>query len=232
MTCRYADWDGSYVLGGLPTRERLEYEQHLVTCAGCAADVRALAGLPGLLAQVDPSVLETSAADMPAPTTLLPALVHQAERRRRRRVLATVGVAAAAAAVAVGVPLALTPGRDPAPRAVPTAATTATPTGRPMVVVAGAPLRADLLLNPVAWGTRLDLTCTYTPDSAAYGNAASGTYVLFVRTRDGGSEQVGTWRALQGATMRVTAATAASPAEITSVEVRTADGRPVLQLTT
>ena len=52
-----------------------------------------------------------------------------------------------------------------------------------------------------------------------------------MRTRDGRTEQVGTWRSLQGRTMRLTAATSAAVRDIASVEVRTTDGRPVLELT-
>ena len=56
------------------------------------------------------------------------------------------------------------------------------------------------------------------------------TYGLFVVNRDGSAEQVGTWSAVDGRTMRVTAATAARRVDIASVEVRTTDGRPVLRL--
>jgi hypothetical protein len=51
-----------------------------------------------------------------------------------------------------------------------------------------------------------------------------------VRDRDGKVEQVATWRALPGKTMHLDAATATSREDIASVEVRTADGQPVLQL--
>ena len=57
------------------------------------------------------------------------------------------------------------------------------------------------------------------------------TYGLFVESRQGGTERVGTWRALDGRTMRVTAATATDRRDIRSVQVRTADGHPVLELT-
>ena len=48
--------------------------------------------------------------------------------------------------------------------------------------------------------------------------------------RDGSAEQVGTWRAIDGKTMHFSAGTAAQGRDITAVEVRTADGRPVLRL--
>ena len=64
-----------------------------------------------------------------------------------------------------------------------------------------------------------------------YGLPESTTYGLFVVNRDGTTEQVGTWRALRGRTMQLTAGTASRRSQISSVEVRTADGRPVLKLT-
>ena len=48
---------------------------------------------------------------------------------------------------------------------------------------------------------------------------------------DGAVEQVATWKALPGKTMHLTGATALDTDHIASVEVRTADGRPVLELT-
>ena len=101
-----------------------------------------------------------------------------------------------------------------------------------MAPLGGAPVRATVALDSVAWGTRLDLACTYAPRPGQYELPAVATYVLVVRTRDGSTEQVGTWRSVSGRTMRLTAATSASPAQIASVEVRTTSGRRVLQLTT
>ena len=48
-------------------------------------------------------------------------------------------------------------------------------------------------------------------------------------TRDGHSEQVGTWTAIDGRTMRLAAATAVPSTDIASVEVRTTSGRRVLE---
>ena len=80
-------------------------------------------------------------------------------------------------------------------------------------------------------GTRLDLTCTYfTPAAHDYGPPHAVEYAMFVRTQDGRTEQVATWRALPGKTMQLTAATAAGRDNIASVEVRTARGTPVLRL--
>jgi hypothetical protein len=233
MTCAYAHLDGSYVLGALAPGERLEFEQHLTGCPSCARAVRELAGLPGLLARVEPETLEGDTSDPPLPDTLLPALVGEVRRAGRRRTVVTALLSAAAVVVAVAGLLAVgvlgdgTP--DSRPAAVPSATSSA---GRDMLPVVAGPVRASVDLVSVPWGTRLDLTCTY--DATAYhdGHGQPDSYVLVVRTRDGGTEQVATWRALPGRTMQLSAATAARRADIASVEVRTPDGHPVLRLST
>ena len=237
MSCVYADRDGSYVLGALSPAERRDFEQHLAGCAECARSVRELAGLPGLLARVDPAVLEQPSADEPVPATVLPALLRAVRRSRRRHSLLTAGSAAAAAAAvaAVAVPMVVSGssdgGRSPAaaPSAGPSSATAVT---RAMAPVGHAPVRASIRFAPVAWGTKLELTCTYDPkhDSTPVHLPKKVTYGLFVGTRDGTTEQVGTWSSVAERTTRVTAATAATPKDISWLEVRTADGHPVLSL--
>ena len=51
--------------------------------------VRELAGLPGLLARIDPAVLESPPADEPLPARVLPSLMGEVRRSRRRRTFAT-----------------------------------------------------------------------------------------------------------------------------------------------
>jgi hypothetical protein len=53
---------------------------------------------------------------------------------------------------------------------------------------------------------------------------------MFVVTNDGQVEQVATWRALPGKTMRLAAATAANREDIRSVEIRLMTGEPLLRL--
>ena len=71
-------------------------------------------------------------------------------------------------------------------------------------------MSASLAFETMAWGTRLDLTCSYAVDGAEYGPPREATYSMFVGTRDGGPEQVATWRSVPGRTMRLAAATAAN----------------------
>ena len=88
----------------------------------------------------------------------------------------------------------------------------------------------EVSLTSVLWGTKLDLTCGYGESDTVY-PGGEHTYALVVHTRDGGTEQVATWKGLPGKTMHLTGATALTADQIQSVEVLTADGHPVLELT-
>jgi hypothetical protein len=55
-------------------------------------------------------------------------------------------------------------------------------------------------------------------------------YTLCVRTWDGRTEEVGSWRSVDGMTMEVSGATSATRDDISSVLVRAPDGRVVLRL--
>ncbi len=226
--CEFAQDDAAYVLGALPPAERLAFERHLETCAACAAAVRQLAGLPGLLGRLPLDAVESAPEPEPLPHTLLPRLVQDVRRAQRRRHWA-VGLAAAAAVVAIGAAgataLAVMSDDEPPPTA------TATATGQAMTPLDQDRVDASVALTSVAWGTRLDLTCSYDEPSGGYQHDdPPPTYSLVVRTQDGSVEQVATWKALPGKTMHLTGATALDTDQIASVEVRTAEGRPVLQL--
>lgn len=245
MTCPHARDAGAYVLGALAPSERLAFERHLSGCDDCTRSVRELAGLPGLLGRVDASLLEEAMAGRPAvPATLLPVLSREVRRARRRRTVAAAGLGAAAAALVTAVVLPLAgsaPGEGGVgPTASPSSSVPSSPAPsspapsgpapRPMLPVGEVPVRALVTLEPVMWGTRLALECTYDPGSVEYELPRTVDYLLVVRTRDGRTERVGSWRSVGGRTMRLAAGTAADPAEIASVEVRTPDGRVVLKL--
>ena len=99
-----------------------------------------------------------------------------------------------------------------------------------MTAVQPAPMSARVAVQPVAWGTRLVLTCRYDVDDSPYGEAAE--YALVVHTRDGRTEQVATWRALPGQQMQLSGATSARVEDIAAVEVRLTGGATVLRLQT
>jgi hypothetical protein len=224
MSCLYADSDAAYVLGALSPAERREFEGHLHDCPECAESVRQLAGMPGLLGRVDADVLEPQ-PDQPLPSTLLPNLVSTVRRSRRRRTWATAGLAAAAAVLATIGTVAVLDQPPTRPEAGPVI-----PTGAAMTRVGTDPMGATIALTRVAWGTRLDLTCSYPTIGGDYVGGAS-SYALVVHTAGGGKQRIATWHPLPGKTMQLTAATATAPARITEVDVTRADGTPVLQLT-
>jgi len=227
-TCPHTHLDAAYVLGALSTEERLEFERHLPGCPACSRSVQQLAGLPGLLAQVSPDVLEAERVEEPVPATLLPSLVHEVRRSQRRRRW-TVVLAAAAVVLALGAGaatvVAVTDDDTPVQQVGPTIADPLE-----MAQVDQTSVLGELSLTSVAWGTRLDLTCSY-DDPGGYGDGGEHVYALVVRTRDGDSEQVATWKGLAGETMHLTGSTALTADQIQSVEVLTADGQPVLELT-
>ena len=227
---RFADWDSAYVLGALSPAERREYEGHLETCERCRRAVEELTPMPGLLARLTPERAEAlledggeGAAPPLAPhPELLAAVRHEARRRRIRRTrvrFAVAAVAGATALTAIVVPLGLT----------------RTPPGVEVVAfetVADVPVTATAELTPVAWGTRIDLDCTYETDGAdAAGAPVDGwPYALYVVDRDGERRELSSWRASPGATARLEAGTAVALDDIASLEIRAVASGDVLLL--
>jgi len=230
VSCEFAHYDGAYVLGALAPAERLDFERHLSGCVECSRAVQELAGLTGLLARVSPDVLESPPVDEPAPETLLPSLIREVRRVQRRRTWTTAGLGAAAALVVTVGTLGLTGVFEPDHTTTSSPSSSVSAPSRPMVPLDTETIWGDLALTSVAWGTRLDLTCGYAAEEETWGWSAGSTYALVVRSQDGAVEQVATWQGLPGKTVRITAATATSRDDIASVEVRTADGTPVLKL--
>jgi hypothetical protein len=181
-------------------------------------------------------VLESSRPEEPVPATLLPALVGEVQRRQRRRTwLVSAAAAAAAVLVTVGTVVAAQAlfgddGSAP-PAASPAATMSPAPTtsALPMHEVRPLPVSADIALTSVAWGTRLDLTCTYDSPEDAVQTPRKWRYALVVRTSHGDDVQVASWVAEPGRTLHITAATAYDQDEIDVVEVQTPDGETLLR---
>jgi hypothetical protein len=209
----FAHDDAAYVLGALSPAQRREFEAHLAGCETCARSVRELAGLPGLMTGlgVDAFADEPDGPDgpVPVPESLLPRLLAEVRRQRRRRVWLTVGAAAAAlVVVATLAGVLLVRGTGTVPEAT-------TPPAQQMTQVDQDRLTASVSLEPVAWGTRMHLRCTY---AEGWGDPGV-SYALVVHTRDAGAQQVATWRAVPGRETRLEAATDADLADIGRVDV-------------
>jgi hypothetical protein len=215
-------YDAAYVLGALSTADRREFEAHLAGCPSCAAAVGALAGLPGLLGSVPVDVVESLSQDPEdPPATLLPRLVARAHRRRRALWMSVAGVAAAVVAAVVIV--VATIGR-PAPAGPSQSA------GVPVTLQAAGDihaLSADAHLLSVAWGTRIDLRCTYDEGPGW----DSHVYVMTVTNREGATESVASWTALPGKTASLTGSTATPLADIAALQVRSTTGDVLLSWT-
>ena len=232
-TDKFVLYDAPYVLGALSPADRREFEDHLKVCDACAGAVAELAGLPGLMSRV--SIDQLTAAAEPVPQMLLPSLARAVRRERRTRRL-LVGAAGAAAACLIGVgAVAITrpdsPTREPATSSATSSASPLSGTANlVMTVVVPSPVTATARLVDVAWGTRIDLTCTY---RSAGPYPTSGTpYAMVVIDRSGAAQQVATWNALPNHELTVTGASSQPRRDITAVEIRTLTGQTILRLST
>lgn len=209
----FATFDAAYVLGALAPEDRQRFEEHLRTCDRCAASVRELAGLPGLLARVDAPVSLPDPG--PPPPDLLPVVLRRVRRGRRIRLAVT--SASAALAVSACVALAVVASAPPRVPAQPPAVA--------MTALGQFPVRADARLAAFGWGTQVDMSCSYT------GGRSGGDYLLVAISRTGVETQLATWKALPDNTARLSIGTALKTSDLAALEVRLADGLPLLRLT-
>ena len=231
----FAEWDAAYILGALSASDRRSFEAHLAGCDECRRAIAEVAPTIGLLGRVerrraaslsredvapsepDPSAPSPDAVDGPDPALRdqIAGVVTKAARRRRR--MRWAGGLAATAAVVVAIVVAVSIAVAPAMRNVTVVA---------MDNLAGAPLTASVELVDVAWGTRIDLACTYGDTENGAGDG--WPYVLTVTAKDGSIAEVSSWRALPGRTARLSAGTAWDAGEIATVEIRTIDAERVI----
>ena len=105
---------GVYVLGAIDPAERAMVDAHLVTCRDCRDELAGLAGLPALLARVNPDEISRFCADDTVrggtyagtddqpPGELIGTVLDLAQARRRRTRWRFVAAAAAVIAIAGG----------------------------------------------------------------------------------------------------------------------------------
>jgi hypothetical protein len=214
--------DAAYVLGALGHEERLAYEEHLRSCDRCSAAVAELAVLPRLLSRLPGLPAVPEALEQP-PDTVLPGLLARMRRDRTRRRAWGVAAGVAAAAVLVtgtAVVTAQTTG-EPAP------ATSGVPVT--MVGVADVPVAADLWIEDVAWGTRITMTCRYEGPAPSPGVGLPVVYELVVVQADQSTQSVAQWKSLPGKDATVAGSTQLSADQISEFELRTADGRVLME---
>ncbi|WP_409492426.1 anti-sigma factor family protein [Amycolatopsis sp. cmx-11-12] len=207
MTDPFATYDAAYVLGALSPEDRFAYEKHLRGCAECAASVRDLAGIPGLLAQAgSPALREEEPAPSPE---LLPTVLKRV--RRGRRIQRAITTSAAGVAVAASVTLAVV-------LTGPVAAS-----GNPMTLLGDYPVTAEVAMSATDTGTKVDMTCSY-------GGNRTGDYILVAVGGDGGTSELASWRAMPKDTAHIVVGTAMRAADIKALEIRTPSGLPLLRM--
>ena len=217
----YTTWDAPYVLGSLTRIERREYEEHLAGCPVCRAAVADLAGLPGLLAMVEPETAlamiepsEAPAAEADPPVLLLPRLAEAAEKRRRRGRWVSVGaaVAAAAAAVAIAVPVvaSVTASDNPSTEQV--------VAERSMQPIKPNPVTASFKVVRADGKTRLVMTCSYGPSDQKY----NWNLDLYVIGTDGSQSKLDQWPAGPGTELTIDRTIDKAPEQIQTVQIRLA----------
>jgi len=217
MTCPYELDDGAYILGALAPAERAEYERHLATCPACRDSIAQLAVLPGLLGRLDPATAQPPVA---APPSLLPRVLAAAKAsraaQRRRRVVGWVasGLVAAAVAAIVGV------GVQIYDRDVPVGPTTSIVYNAMNLGDGGAPVEAEVGIQPAQTGTLVAIRCRY--HDADQQKQWEIWLVVYPRDEMEG-EPIGSWVAANDMPINVTAVTHYTPAEIGRIELQGSD---------
>lgn len=225
---RYVTWDAAYVLGSLSSAERREYEAHLEMCDRCRAAVADLSGMPALLAMLDTADVEALTSEQ-EPPPLRPELRQQVLdrvrwRRRRARLLTTAAVGTAAALLAIGLVVAIRPQLVGLQSGV---TEQSAAQELPMTKLVETPFSATVALNSFAWGTRIDMACSYGDWSGGSGPPPS-TLGMVVVNRDGSRAQIATWLGMSGATALPSGNTPTPIADIASVQLVAADTGTVL----
>jgi hypothetical protein len=231
MTDQFTFDAAPYVLGALSPEDRQAFEAHLAECPACESQVREFAGLPGLLSRLPgDEVAAALAGGVPQPPPdMLPALqftVRRERRTRRRRVFAA-GLAAACLAV-IGTAVVLDQtgtgvgsGTGTAPPVV------AAPPTLSFRTVGTVPVTATASVVGKAWGTEIDMKCTYVGPVV---DGSEPQYTLVALDRAGVQHRIGDWQVLVGKEVHVTMSTGIARSQLSSLRVVNTSNNAVLEL--
>jgi hypothetical protein len=146
-------------------------------------------------------------------------------RRRRSRWVTSAAVGLAAALLAVGIVLVARPEAFGLQRGTQQEQTAQM---LEMSKVAPTPINASIALSSYAWGTRIDMACTYGDWSQK--NAPPQNLGMVVVGRDGSRTEIATWLGLSGATALPSGNTTMPIDEIAAVQmVSSPDGKVLLE---
>jgi anti-sigma-K factor RskA len=186
------EWAGAYALGALDPDDRRRFERHLADCARCTTDIRALAPIPGLLAQLDTADLESSIRPETA-DAISRRIQHETQQLRtsRNRWRLAAATAAAVAMIAVISAIAIVADGPSTESADPAVAASVT------VSLAES---TDITTTTRRWGTQIDLRFTGLP--------ARPRYQLWAIDDDGTWSIAATWGPTENGRAKITGATA------------------------
>ncbi|HVQ97145.1 MAG TPA: zf-HC2 domain-containing protein [Mycobacteriales bacterium] len=228
MTDQFTFDAAPYVLGALSPEERQIFESHLAECPACESAVREFAGLPGLLSRLPADeVASALQGDPEPPATLLPALqfaVRRERRSRRWRGVASGLAAACLAIVATGVVVNQVVGGDSGPSSGPVVAQPQALVFQPKTTV---PVVATASLVGKAWGTEIDMKCTYSGPGL---EGDDPEYTLIATDRQNVRHRVGDWGVLVGKEIQLHMSTGIQRDQIKSLQVVNPSNTPVLEL--
>lgn len=182
---------GVYVLGAIEPAERGLVDAHLATCRDCRDELAGLAGLPALLARVNPDEISRIRADDAVrpmgsddpPQELLGTVLNLAEARRRRNRWRYLSAAAAVAAIAGGLFAGLSSATSSTRTVVVPGNTVAWETAQGTNDVTGA--TADVAYSRELWGNAFQVLVDHIPPGT--------TCQLWVVHPDGTRTQVAAW---------------------------------------
>jgi hypothetical protein len=235
MTCPHLVDSGVYVLGALAPAQRLEFEQHMTTCAECRAEVSELAVLPGLLGRLDePSVV--GSAELPIPSVLPNVLAKVHRQQRGRRVLAgAAAIVVAALALVAGLNLPASGPAAPKPGSVGALTSSAPVVVNPIALHDMMPedpdatITAQVGFTPVVGGTQIELKCQYPKTSGTTYSGKKWFGLFAVPVNGKPAQELGTWGVNPGDNGGVPATvTSWSVPQMSRLELRDSTGAVVL----
>ncbi len=185
------EWAGAFALGALDPDDRRRFERHLADCARCATEIRALAPIPGLLAQLDADDLDAAIRPETADAISREAQheTQQLRASRNRWRLAAI-TSAAAIAIVIAAFAAVAIGSDDS----------ATDAGVAASVTSSLAESTDVTTTTRGWGTQIDLDLAGLP--------ARPEYQLWAIDNDGAWSIAATWGPTPTGRATITGATA------------------------
>lgn len=203
------EWAGAYALGALDPADRRRFERHLADCTRCATEIRSLAPIPGLLAQLDAADLDASIRPETA-DAISRRIQHEARQLRASRNRWRLAALTTAAAIAIAVVAAIAIGADGSATDPAVAASVTSSLAESTAVTTTAR----------GWGTQVDLDVAGLPPRPRY--------QLWAIDHDGTWSIAATWGPTDTGRARITGATATPAARLGRLVVTSDDPEDII----